>query len=947
MIITTDIRKGKDMRIRKSTVFIMLIAAIVWLTPASVAEAANTVLPEKIYERVNETPLSPGVVHENHQRFTTSGWWNINVLRVDLEDKYTSLGGLFNPAGLSSRDSIGSMVEKKSAIAGINGDFYNFQPIPNSLGALVDNGKIISSPNHLPVFYLEDQEAFVDYFTTSIKLTNWRSGYVLPVTTINKVSNNFDTIMMFNSHWGTKSIGNRFHQDLTEFLVINDMVVEKRTGGAAFDIPVDENSYVIASRSSWVNDFQPGDRVQLEIDVNPDLRDLEFAIGAGGIILKDGQITNTDVVISGNHPRTGIGISKNGEEVILVTIDGRDNSFKGVSQEMFGAILKDLGAWNGVNLDGGGSTTMVVKPNGETKSTVVNKPSEGTQRLVVNGVGVFSSAPTGNADRIVVSSQKSSIFSGESTVLTAKVYDQYHNLVASNPADIKYRVSGAGGRVVNGVFFAESPGRAQLTATYQGATGTAEVLVLSDVIEIVTGVDSFNTASGGSRAIGKLTGIDKSGYLGELSHTNVTVSVTGGVGEVRDGVFYASRNTGSGSIILKSGSAVKTIRVSVGSQSIPVTSFEDGMGLRFSGYPATVIGSVAQSLDSVDGRSSIELIYDLSSGEGTRAAYVDFLQTTNGIPLPGAPVRIGLLVNGDASGTWLRGTLLDSSGKSYVIDFSKSIDFTGWKQLEASVPDGISYPISLQRIYVAEVNEQKFPIGRILIDGLTVHTPTPYDDSVVAANTKVLDPLEKQIQGGYRLAVYSEPSIVGSTLFSKIVSSSRLTGLTQRLNGSNVGVQLGNISQGFNMAINQGKILSGSTVYGIHKEGELTVITLQANSEGIRAQDSSQWTKLIKELKGEEKNLVLVLNRKVSSFSDTLEGELLHQLLVEASESGRNVFVVQSGTKNNSQLRDGVRYVELTTTKASTPYELSGYSFFELIIDGRNTGYQIIRPFGL
>lgn len=947
MVITTDIRKGNDMIKRKTTVLIMLIAAIIWLSPASLSEAANIQLPEKIYETVNETPISPGVVHENHQRFTTSGWWNINVLRVDLTDKYTSLGSLFNPSGLSSRDSIGGMVEKKNAIAGINGDFYNFQPIPNSLGALVDNGRILSSPNHLPVFYLEDQRALVDYFTTRITLTNWRSGYQLPVTTINKVSTNFDTIMMFNSNWGTKSIGNRFHQDLTEFLVVNDIVVDKRTGGAAFDIPADENSFVIASRSSWVNDFQPGDRVQLDISITPDLRNLQFAIGAGGIILKDGQASNTDVVVSGNHPRTGIGISKDGKEVILVTIDGRDSSFKGVSQEMFGAILRSLGAWNGVNLDGGGSTTMVVKPNGEIKATVVNKPSEGTQRLVVNGVGVFNSAPTGKADRIEITSQKSSVFVGESTTLTVKVYDQYHNLIATNPSDIRWRVSGESGRVNNGSFFAESSGSAKLTATYQSVSGEVEVRVLSSIVEISTTVDSFNVAVGGSRNLGKLIGIDKSGYSGELSYSNVSVSVTGNIGEFKDGVFYAARNVGAGSLILKSGEAVKTIKVSVGSQSIPVTSFEDVNNYRFSGYPAAVLGSAVSSTEAIDGKSSIELSYDFSKGEGTRAAYVDFLSTAYGIALPGSPVRIGLMVNGDSSGTWLRGTLLDSAGKSHVIDFSKAIDHTGWKQLEASVPDGVTYPVSLQRVYVAEVNEQKFPVGRILIDALTVHTPTPFDDSVEIKSTKVQDPLERTIQGGYKLVVYSEPTIAGNTLFSRIVSTSRLTGLTQRLNGANIGVQLGNMSPDFKSSISHNRVMSGGAVYGVHKDGEFAVITLQANSEGIRAQDSSQWIRLMKEFNSGEKNLVLVLNRTVTSFSDTMEASLLHKMLVEASESGRNVFVVQSSSKNISQLREGVRYIELTGTKASTPYELSGYSYFELAIDGRDSGYQIVSPFKL
>jgi exopolysaccharide biosynthesis protein len=943
-----NIRKEYDMKKRKTSFLILLLAAIIWLSPASITEAANIQLPEKIYERVTETPVSPGAVHENLQRFTSSGWWNINVLRVDLTDRFTSVGSLFNPSGLSSRDSVGGMIEKKSAVAGINGDFYNFQPIPTSLGALIDNGKILSSPNHLPVFYLENQEAYIDYFTTKIVLTNWRTGYQMPVTTINKVSTNFDTIMLLNSDWGTKSIGNKFHANLTEFLVMNGIIVDKRTGGAAFDIPQDNSSYIIASRSSWLNDFQMGDTVQLDVSIFPDFQRLQFAIGAGSIILKDGQVVNTNLNVAGNHPRTGIGISKDKTEVILVTIDGRDSSFKGISQEMLGALLRDLGAWNGVNMDGGGSTTMAIKPNGETKSTVVNKPSEGSQRLVVNGVGVFSSAPSGKAERIEITADKPSIFSGESLGLTMKVYDEYHNLAATNPSDVRWSVSGAEGRVNGGRFIAEGSGVAEVKATYQGVSGTIEIRVLSPVEEIVTPTDRFNVAVGGSRSIGKLIGVDKTGFSGELSYSNVSIIVSGKIGEVRDGVFYASRNVGSGAIIIKSGNAMKTILVSVGSQIMPVNSFEDASKYSFSGYPTAVTGSASPSTEAKDGNSSIELNYNFSLGDGTRAAYINFNNSADGILLPGSPARIGLWVFGDGSGTWLRGTLVDAVGKSHVVDFSKAIDFTGWKQLEAVVPDGVTYPASLQRIYVAEVNDQRFPIGRILIDGLLAHTPTPYDAGAGAVDTRVVDPLDKAPISGTRIAIYTEPSISGNTLFSRVVTSDRLVGLTERLKGTRLGVQIGNMSPIFKSKVSHGSTLSGGTAYGSFREGEIAVITLQANSDGIRGQDSSQWPKLLKDLKdGREKNLVLVLNRKVSNFTDTMESALLHELLVEAADNGRNVFLVQSGSSNTVHLRDGVRYVEITGTKASTPSELSAFAYFEISMDGSSISYQLVKPFGL
>lgn len=59
------------------------------------------------------------------------------------------------------------------------------------------------------------------------------------------------------------------------------------------------------------------------------------------------------------HPRTAVGLTAD-NKLLLVTVDGRQNVFsEGVFIDELGAMMRDLGARNAVNLDGGGSTTMV------------------------------------------------------------------------------------------------------------------------------------------------------------------------------------------------------------------------------------------------------------------------------------------------------------------------------------------------------------------------------------------------------------------------------------------------------------------------------------------------------------------------------------------------------------------------------------------------------------
>jgi hypothetical protein len=89
------------------------------------------------------------------------------------------------------------------------------------------------------------------------------------------------------------------------------------------------------------------------------------------------------------EPRTAVGVSQDGRTVYLVTVDGRRATSHGGTLVEMAELLIELGAWRGLNLDGGGSTTMFVAAEGG----VVNRPSRGWEREVVNHIGVVAPAP--------------------------------------------------------------------------------------------------------------------------------------------------------------------------------------------------------------------------------------------------------------------------------------------------------------------------------------------------------------------------------------------------------------------------------------------------------------------------------------------------------------------------------------------------------------------------
>ena len=135
------------------------------------------------------------------------------------------------------------------------------------------------------------------------------------------------------------------------------------------------------------------------VDDTTDLGGVYNAIAGNQMLLVDGR----NVGSSGDdNSRTAIGISEDGRYLIWLAIDGEQPGFSvGCDLMETAEWLRDFGAHNAINLDGGGSTTLVVRtPQGN--ADLVNYPDMGFQRVVGNHLGVFVEdvgGPPGQEDR--------------------------------------------------------------------------------------------------------------------------------------------------------------------------------------------------------------------------------------------------------------------------------------------------------------------------------------------------------------------------------------------------------------------------------------------------------------------------------------------------------------------------------------------------------------------
>ncbi len=89
------------------------------------------------------------------------------------------------------------------------------------------------------------------------------------------------------------------------------------------------------------------------------------------------------------HPRTALGLSRDAKTLLLVVVDGRSDVSVGMTCSELASLMVELGAWNAINLDGGGSSELYVSSLG-----VVNAPSDGVERPMGNQLAVFAPSPS-------------------------------------------------------------------------------------------------------------------------------------------------------------------------------------------------------------------------------------------------------------------------------------------------------------------------------------------------------------------------------------------------------------------------------------------------------------------------------------------------------------------------------------------------------------------------
>ena len=211
--------------------------------------------------------------------------------------------------------------------------------------------------------------------------------------------------------------------------------------------------------------------------------------GFGAVLIKDGEIVTTNN--SGRASRTAIGIKADGS-VVMMVLDGRQEPFSaGGSMREIAQIMYEAGCVEAINLDGGGSTTYLSKPEGSDSLKLINKPSDGYARSVATSLVAISTAKSSNEfDRATISSDYDYLTIGTKLQMSAIGISNTGN-AAALPADATWTVSDAtvGSITSDGVFTALANGEVAVQLVSGGeVVGTKTLyVVVPDTLEVEGG----------------------------------------------------------------------------------------------------------------------------------------------------------------------------------------------------------------------------------------------------------------------------------------------------------------------------------------------------------------------------------------------------------------------------------------------------------------------------
>jgi exopolysaccharide biosynthesis protein len=321
---------------------------------------------KKRFEGRRIIPIVEGAKHIAYVKYTRSGPARVNVIEINQKvNEKLKIKPELAANELKHKARVSTIAHRKNAVAAINGTYFKPETgVP--LGTLFIDKKLITGPIYQRVALGIGKNGFVMDrigFEGCIKTTN----SIIKIDNMNQPRLLSAYTLVYTPDWGASTPATKQH--LTQVIVKDNKIIKMTTGS----VQIPKDGYVIVGPASKLKPLKTGEKIKLETGITPAWGDIDHIISGGPYLVKDGNVFVDSKEqklssISGKNPRTAVGYTEDGR-FIMVTVDGREGKSIGMTLYELANLMKELGCYNAMNLDGGGSSQMYI--NGK----VVNKPS--------------------------------------------------------------------------------------------------------------------------------------------------------------------------------------------------------------------------------------------------------------------------------------------------------------------------------------------------------------------------------------------------------------------------------------------------------------------------------------------------------------------------------------------------------------------------------------------
>ena len=385
------------MRDRRTLWFAHIIVAIGLVLVG--AAAVGDSLPGLTY-----TPVAPGITYTEGriaEGALDDSAHEIRVVRIRRDEPTVMLDAAAAFGAIPGVATLTNILAREAAsgdriVAAVNADFFRMSGQTREglmLGTMVGRGELIRTNRQQECFYLTD-DGTPGIGKLEIGGEVHARGWSGPVMGVN-CDPAEDGVTLYTAAWGWPVDGPfavaesgdgplRSQGQWAGHVVRRLRANQKR-------VPTGAEVFIVARGEAAVGapTLHKGDPISLHLAATGLSEPVQMAVGGRVVLVKNGMVAASERGSNDRqHPRTAIGYNES--EIVLFTCDGRQPDWSvGLYLDQMAAVLLELGCGEALNLDGGGSTTMIVD------GRVANRPSGGIQRMISNAVLVRSSAGAG------------------------------------------------------------------------------------------------------------------------------------------------------------------------------------------------------------------------------------------------------------------------------------------------------------------------------------------------------------------------------------------------------------------------------------------------------------------------------------------------------------------------------------------------------------------------